>query len=310
MKKSSSKKMTAGLTAALSLLPVFAIERPADEKAEVLPLEGIPAQEAPAVKKAAWLGVLTEALTEDLAWHLKLNSGVIVRVVDPNSPAGQAGLQDRDIITAVDNKVVQNREQVKAAIAARQPGDEVILKVIRQGAELEKKVVLGGREPVPGIARVPFAERVVPGVPENLPDGLALDDMEKLQRELMKRVEEALGGSRGGAMQKRMELNLNELLNGMGQGPQEFQLGLKGSMLGSVSLTDEEGTVEMSVKGEEKQVKVTDRQGEVLFEGPYATDEDKAKVPEELRKRIDAVSGENGGGLHFQPMNPPKKKGQ
>ncbi|MEJ6561696.1 MAG: PDZ domain-containing protein [Akkermansiaceae bacterium] len=309
MKTPSYKLMTAGLSVALGFLPSFAIERPAGEKVETLPATEPPAQEAPAAKQAAWLGVLSEALSEDLAWHLKLNSGVIVRVVDPNSPAAEAGLQDRDIITSVDGKIVQNRDQVKAAITAHQPGEEAIFKIIRQGVELEKKVILGGREELPGVARIPFAECVIPGgVQRDLPDGLAMEDMEALQRQLMKRVEEALGKRQGGAVQRRMELNLNDLLNGMSPDGKQFNLGIKGStMSGSFSLTNEEGTVEMTVKGEEKHAKVTDPQGEILFDGPYSTDEDKAKVPEELRERIEAVSGEDGSRLRFESMPPPEK---
>ena len=308
MKTSSQKLMTAGLTAALGLLPAFAIERPAGEKIETLPLDQAPAKEASAEQKAAWLGVLSEALDADLAWHLKLDSGVIIRVVDPNSPAAEAGLQERDIITKVDGEIVKTRQDVKTAITARQPGEEAILKIIRQGAELDKKVTLGGREELPDVGRIPFAERVIPGVPRDLREGLDVEDMESLQAELMKRVEEALGKPQGGAVQRRMELNLKDLLNGMSPDGKNFNLGIKGStMSGSFSLTNEEGSVEMTVKGEEKHAKVTDPEGKVLFDGPYSTDEDKAKVPEELRERIDAVSGEDGSRLHFQSIPLPEK---
>jgi len=300
--------MTVGLTAVLGLLPALAIERPPGEKVETLPLQDTAPKVATAAQQAAWLGILSEALSEDLAWHLKLDSGVIIRVVDPNSPAAGAGLQEKDIITSVDGKVVQTREQVKAAITARAPGDEATLQIVRQGAEIEKKVTLGGREELPEVARIPFAERVLPEAPRNIPSGLAMDDLESLQSELMKRVEEALGSQRGRGVQRRMELNLNDLLNGMSPDGKEFNLGIKGSsMSGSFSLSNEEGSVEVTVNGDQKQAKVTDPQGKILFEGPYTTEAEKAKVPQEIRERIDAVSGEDGSRLHFESIPLPRK---
>ena len=47
-------------------------------------------------------------------------------------------------------------------------------------------------------------------------------------------------------------------------------------------------------------MKVTDRQGKVLFEGPYSSKEDKEKVPEELRERLDSVTSSDGGRFPFQ----------
>ena len=93
MKSSPLIRTTTGFAVALGLLPAVAIERSKGEGAERLPTESLPKNEEIAVeKKVAWLGVLTEPLSADLSWHLKLDSGVIVRVVDPNSPAAEAGV--------------------------------------------------------------------------------------------------------------------------------------------------------------------------------------------------------------------------
>jgi len=301
MKSSPLIRTTAGLAVALGLLPAAAIERSKGEGAERLSTESLPKnEEIAAEKKAAWLGVLTEPLSADLSWHLKLDSGVIVRVVDPNSPAAEAGVQERDIIIAVDGKIVQNRDQVKASIRAHQPGEETLLKIIRQGVALDKKVILGGREQFPLAHQAPLAERVPPGFKPAFPQGM--EDAENLQEELMERVEEALNGqfATGGMTQRRMELNLRDLLHGMSPDAKDFNLSLESVTNGSLSFTNEEGTVEVAHKGKEKQVKVTDRQGKVLFEGPYSSKEDKEKVPEELRERIDSVTSSDGGRFPFQ----------
>jgi putative serine protease PepD len=92
-----------------------------------------------------WLGVSTSAsLTGE---------GVIVRSVTPGGPAAQAGLRpsttatspDGDRIVSVDGKRVNDPDDVADAIDSKQPGDEVTVKIIRDGEERELDVTLRQR---------------------------------------------------------------------------------------------------------------------------------------------------------------------
>lgn len=73
-----------------------------------------------------------------------LQGAPIVEVV-ADSPADRAGLQEKDIIVAVDDQPVDADNDLADLIAAYAPGDEVTLKVQRPGQEaaLEVQVTLG-----------------------------------------------------------------------------------------------------------------------------------------------------------------------
>ena len=71
--------------------------------------------------------------------------GAEVRQVTAGTPAEQAGLQQGDVITTVDDEPVQGSESLTAQVRERAPGDEVTLGVVRDGQLLDVQVVLGTR---------------------------------------------------------------------------------------------------------------------------------------------------------------------
>jgi serine protease Do len=62
--------------------------------------------------------------------------------VMPGSPADKAGLKENDIILEADGKEIDDGNPLAKAIAAKQPGDELTLKVLSQGEERTVKVRL------------------------------------------------------------------------------------------------------------------------------------------------------------------------
>ena len=72
-------------------------------------------------------------------------SGVMVISVTEGGPAADAGLQHGDLIASLDGEPVGNAETFGDAIAARQPGDGIVLGVVRASDEdeVEIKVRLG-----------------------------------------------------------------------------------------------------------------------------------------------------------------------
>ncbi len=71
--------------------------------------------------KRARLGVYTE----------NDEKGAKITKVVEGSPAGEAGLQEGDIVTAIDKKEVTNAAGLSEAIGGMQPGDEVVVKYLR-----------------------------------------------------------------------------------------------------------------------------------------------------------------------------------
>jgi serine protease Do len=83
-----------------------------------------------------YLGVA--ALSDDQG-----KSGVVVRDVQPESPAGKAGLKDGDRITMAGDQQVKSFDDLRNAVASHKPGDKLALKVERDGKEQTINVTLG-----------------------------------------------------------------------------------------------------------------------------------------------------------------------
>lgn len=77
------------------------------------------------------------------AYALAIDRGALIVRVEPDSAAHDAGLQDGDIVTAVDGEQVSSMVDLAAAIRGHQPGDQVRLTIVRDGEELSVAVTLG-----------------------------------------------------------------------------------------------------------------------------------------------------------------------
>ncbi len=65
-----------------------------------------------------------------LASGLDPDRGVLVQSVDPDGPAGQAGVVRGDIILRIDGERVDRPRELMGLLAAREPGDRVTLEVL------------------------------------------------------------------------------------------------------------------------------------------------------------------------------------
>ncbi|MDQ3778142.1 MAG: trypsin-like peptidase domain-containing protein [Actinomycetota bacterium] len=68
-----------------------------------------------------------------------------VMEVVPGSPAARAGIRANDLVTEVDGRRVTSGDQLRAAIDAKRPGEELRLTIRRAGNERELTVELGER---------------------------------------------------------------------------------------------------------------------------------------------------------------------
>jgi len=71
--------------------------------------------------------------------------GVKFSDVTPGSPAAKAGLKGGDIMVEFDGKPIQNLYDFTYALRAKKPGDEVKVKVMRDGQAVEQNVLLTAR---------------------------------------------------------------------------------------------------------------------------------------------------------------------
>jgi S1-C subfamily serine protease len=72
-------------------------------------------------------------------------TGVIILQVEPNGPADQAGALIGDILVALEGKIIQNPDDVQAALTSRSVGKTVSASVIRGGVMTELAITIGER---------------------------------------------------------------------------------------------------------------------------------------------------------------------
>lgn len=125
---------------AVLALPVAALPRAME------PLSGISSFH----HHAGYLGVDFENLTSQqrTRLHVPPNEGVAIAAVDHDAPAGKAGLRYDDVIIKLNGKRAQHAEDLIDALYKMDPGQTVVLDIVRAGKPLELHVVLADRKVV------------------------------------------------------------------------------------------------------------------------------------------------------------------
>ena len=96
---------------------------------------------------SAYLGVVTTDLSQQDAerFDLPVDSGAIVRDVEPGSGAEEAGVRRGDIIVALGDASIENTGDLLGALRDYRPGDTAELTLFRDGEEQTLSVTLGER---------------------------------------------------------------------------------------------------------------------------------------------------------------------
>ena len=94
-----------------------------------------------------YLGVGIQDMSQDLAQSFGLDryDGVIITQVEPGSAAAKAGVQEQDVVIALDDQPVSEVGRFRNQIALLAPGAQITLTVIRDGQEQRLPVVIGQR---------------------------------------------------------------------------------------------------------------------------------------------------------------------
>ena len=92
-----------------------------------------------------WLGVEIQPVSQDIADSLGLKEakGAIVAKVEKGSPAAAAGLQDGDVIAAVNGQAVADAHDLSRTIATLGPKTPVKLQIVRKGSTQTLEATLG-----------------------------------------------------------------------------------------------------------------------------------------------------------------------
>lgn len=91
------------------------------------------------------IGIIAENLDPLLArlWGLKAQNIIVIKDIHPEGPADLAGMKVNDILLKIDGEPVKDLIIAMDKVAEIKPGTEAILTVLRQGKEMEIKVIIG-----------------------------------------------------------------------------------------------------------------------------------------------------------------------
>lgn len=161
-----------------------------------------------AATKRPMIGIQLQPLSDALKEKLghKDVAGVLVTDVVPDSPAAKAGVESEDVITEIDGVAVDNPKVLIDRVMAKKAGEEVTLKVLRDGQAVEKKVAIEemAAPPIALPRRFPFGQFANPGGEDNaeyvenllVPGARVIqmqtriDELEKKVTELQAQIEE------------------------------------------------------------------------------------------------------------------------
>lgn len=101
-----------------------------------------------ATVKGAWIGISTSPAAPALRKQLKLpdGTGLVVDFVEPRSPAQEADLKQYDLLEKLNDQLLINAEQFAVLVRTFKPGEEVKLTLVREGKRQEVRVKLGEHE--------------------------------------------------------------------------------------------------------------------------------------------------------------------
>ncbi len=96
-----------------------------------------------------FLGVLGQTVTPDLMAqeNLPVERGAYVVETTPGTEAERAGLQPGDVIVGVDEDRIRSMDDLILSVRRRAVGDEVTLRLWRDGEELELSMKVGAKPP-------------------------------------------------------------------------------------------------------------------------------------------------------------------
>lgn len=97
--------------------------------------------------RRGYLGVGIQAvkLPQSLVEELGQETGLLVVSVEPDSPADEAGITLGDTILAMDENVIEQMDDLLAALGHERVGTETMLQLLRGGEKLERSVKIGER---------------------------------------------------------------------------------------------------------------------------------------------------------------------
>ncbi|MCX5777459.1 MAG: trypsin-like peptidase domain-containing protein [Candidatus Firestonebacteria bacterium] len=113
------------------------------------------------IDETPWVGVRLQEVEGRLSKKLKVSAGVLITEVDAKGPGKEAGLKSGDVIVKFNGKTVKAPKNIVEMVAAGEVGETAVFTVVRDGKELEIKIILApwGQNPQFPKERLPEKKR-------------------------------------------------------------------------------------------------------------------------------------------------------
>lgn len=249
-----------------------------------------------------FLGVETSQVPRVLSEQLNLprGFGVVVDYVVPKSPAADAGLQRSDIIRLLNDQIIVSPEQLGVLVRSFADGTTVTLTILRKGQEMKLPVKLVKH--ASGTASsgsdgdsdwdFDWDNSGKMNFDFQMPDMTAVKDavsaaVEQARDEARRAGDEARKAGEEARRAARQHLRIVTRDNGTTK-TTKVDLGNA-----TVTFSDDKGELKLESHDGNKVLTAKDAQGKLLFQGPVNTDQERAKIPAEVRARFDKLQHED-----------------
>ncbi|MBT3290514.1 MAG: PDZ domain-containing protein [Victivallales bacterium] len=327
------------------------------------------ASAAPPADMVAYVGVSVRRATPDLCSQLGIspNTGLVVELVSPDSPATKAGVLQHDVLLKLNDQTLILPRQLSVLVQNSRIGEEVTIAGLRGGRDFVATVALGEQKRPPanelsdsirGLALDPFAAAplVFPAGGGHAPWGDLLRKVRELverkgagaaedvERHIMQfRKRHLRDGGAPMALPPGMGMGTGGMMGpegGMGGGMDGMDMGgagdihhqqatvvINGGAMASsstMSQRDEEHELTVVRRNGSSALTAKDRAGNILFDGPIDTAEQRELVPPEVRVKLGRMERAQlrmikpaqperggamfGGGMDGGAARPPKTK--
>ena len=232
------------------------------------------------MENVTFLGVASVPAGETLGAQLNLPpaTGLVVSMVAQGSPAAGV-LKVNDVLVKFDDQLLIEQRQLAVLVRNHQEGDEVTLTYLRGGKESTAKVKLAKHE----IPKMALMESAPLFHARHLPLNGGEDIGPDMGREDMDRVLALIDRGAPGQHMRRIAIDRDD-----GPGLHTTTVSTSNS---NMVFTDEQGSLDLTIKDGQKTLVAKNPKGEQVFAGPVTTAEERKALPADVLKRLDKLEG-------------------